>query len=307
MQASALSALLLVFLLAGCCSLLQGPGTPYNISIARSMEPGVHVFFTDKNGANITSSETAQWIYPQETGLAPGTRYSFRFVFPNGTVAIPVYQEGILTAGGSMPELSLNYYHGLPPANYAVEMVVIGNGSGTVAAASTILVYSDEQLQQEMEGQVMSNCSAFIGTEPGQYVSVAGPGQNDTLYGCARNIALERDDMSVCWLLMRLYANNSVFAVSDCISDLALATGNASMCGQLPRLQQDIGLCRALVKNDWHECQRITCDASCALYSLDFQKDGCLKMYAIDKRDRAVCGSIQDAATRQDCLGFNYG
>jgi hypothetical protein len=308
MRLPALFAIVFAFLFLGCCGFSQTGATPYDLSVSSSPEQNVKVFFINKYGANITSSEAMEWIYPQQTGLAPGTRYSFRFVSSGGAVAVPLYEETVITADSSFPDFRISNFHSLPPDNYSVELVVIEGGKGRIAASSRILVYSEEQLKQEAKGYVMRSCSEFIGAEAAEYVPVRGPGENSTLYACVRRIALERNDAGICRLMLQLYApNRSVFAVSDCIFDMALGTGNLSLCEQMPTTRQDVGLCRALIKNDWQECQRIQCDATCAIYSLDMQKDGCVKLYAIAKLDRAICDHIQGAGTRQSCLDFKYG
>ena len=304
---AALVLVVAIFAISGCCGFFEHAGTPYNIAVSKSLNQNVSLFFTDKYGTRITSSEMLEWIYPQQRGLAPGTRYSFRFLFSNGTVAVPIYKEAVITANSDFPDFRINFYHSLPPANYTVELVVIEDDGGKAVAASNIIVYSAEQLQQEKSDYVMRNCSEFMAEGLKPYKPLVGPGENDTLYGCVRKIALERRYTDICRLMARLYSsNNSVFAVSDCIFATAVQTGDVSLCSQLQTTRQDVGLCRATIMNDWHECQKIECDLSCAIYDLDSQKDGCIKLFAIKKLDRKICDYIQKPDIRQSCLDFKY-
>jgi hypothetical protein len=56
------------------------------------------------------------------------------------------------------------------------------------------------------------------------------------------------------------------------------------------------------VLGDLRECQKIQCDLiSCALNSLETQKDYCFLDYATTLGDASVCSQIANESIRQEC------
>ncbi|MFA5077037.1 MAG: hypothetical protein WC488_01280 [Candidatus Micrarchaeia archaeon] len=298
-----LIAMLSVFLL-GCCGLHFGPETPsapYNITLSESLNPSLRVYAVDKNANHVARIADDVWFYPVERGLPEGTVYAFRLLDPKGGVAVPVNENFTAEAPGreKTSEIGVQQYHGFPPGNYTIELVVLQNGHGTIVAKANITVFSPSMEAAESARELKLNCSAFLPKD--NYSKRDEPGAQ-ALQDCAARLAAARSDLGICKALDPYYSNGEGLWVSDsCISNLADLTGNVDYCSELYRLT-DRGNCHARLLNDTGECTRMVCDSSCIYFSLDDQIDLCLQGYAITKRDASVCPMIKREDYRTQCV-----
>lgn len=296
--------LALPILLFGCCGLHLGPETPpppYNITISESLDPSVKLYVVDKNANQVAKIADDVWFYPVERGLPEGTHYGFRLLDPKGRVAVPVNENFTAEAPGreKTSEIGVQQYHGFPPGEYIVELVVLQGGHGTIVARANITVFSPSAEAAESAQELRLNCSASL--PKNNYSNRDEPGAQ-ALQDCAARLAAARDDLGVCKALNPYFSNGTGLWVSDsCVSSLADLTGNMEYCSELYRLT-DRGNCRARLLNDTSECTRLVCDSSCLYFSLDDQIDICLQGYAITKRDASVCPMIKRDDYREQCL-----
>lgn len=295
---------MLLILLFGCCGLHfwpETPSAPYNITISESLNPSLRLYIVDKNGNQVAKIADDVWFYPVERGLTEGTVYSFRLLGPKGDVVVPVNENFTAEAQGREKtfEIGVQQYHGFPPGNYVVELIVLQGGHGTIVARANLTVFSPSMESAESARELGQNCSAFL--PKGSYSKQDEPGAQ-ALKDCAARLAAAKGDIGICKALNPYFSNGEGLWASDsCVSSLADLTGNVGYCGELYRLT-DRGNCRARLLNDTSECTRMICDSSCIYFSLDDQIDICLQGYAITKHDISVCPKIKREDYRKQCV-----
>lgn len=118
------------------------------------------------------------------------------------------------------------------------------------------------------------------------------------LAGCVAKVANEQNDWEQCLILQRM---NMSPGVCECITQVSIKTRDLSLC-QKCSMPKEKGYCRALVTDDWTECQKIVCDFSCSFESGQTQKDLCTQWVAIGKRNVTICSQIQNEQYRDQCL-----
>ena len=118
------------------------------------------------------------------------------------------------------------------------------------------------------------------------------------LAGCVAKVANDQNDWEQCLSLPMMGMGPGV---CECVAQVALKTGNLSLCEKCS-MPKEKGYCRALVTDDWTECQKIVCDFTCSLESEQTQKDLCTQWIAIIKQNTTVCGQILNEQYRNQCL-----
>jgi len=134
-----------------------------------------------------------------------------------------------------------------------------------------------------------------------QYPAVLGNCSNLTdwaLAGCVGEVAKEQNDWKQCMSLPMIGMGPGV---CECLTQFSMKNGNLSLCEQCS-MPKEKGYCRAMVTNDWTECQRITCDFTCSMESEQTQKDLCTQWMGINQRNVTICGQIQNEQYRNQCL-----
>jgi len=114
---------------------------------------------------------------------------------------------------------------------------------------------------------------------------------------CIMGLAKDANRAELCDPIRNI---DSVF-VDFCYNEVAIKTGDISLCRGPPK---SIGGCRAMVNNDWTECQRITCDMSCPFEDLETQKDYCVEGTGILMRDASICEHVNNSDLKNFCLGL---
>ncbi len=295
--------IVLLALALGCCGILdafQAPPAAYNLTFSESIRPYVTVYVVDTNNRNITLVESQQWFYPVQRGLPNGTVYGFRLVSLDGSVVVPVNEN--FTAQpppAAVTEMGIQQYHGFAAGNYTIQVVAIRGSLGIIMAKTNITIYNANDAPPAIADAVARNCSAFIPQR--KYVSRSEPNAS-LLYDCIRDLAVVENDPNVCKGL-RGYFNDTMWIEENCLIDVAEMTGNISACSGRMRIL-DTYICRAEILNDWHECQNMECDLSCAIESKETKIDLCIQGYGISNDDEDACNHISDEQYRLQCLGL---
>lgn len=233
-----------------------------DLNISKNISSEVKIFVTDKYESDINSIEYSQYFYPQQSGLPAGTVYGFRFINQEGKEIMPVY-ETFIAKSEYQREIGKQYYHGVEPENYTVQLIKIEGNQGIIVAETNFKVISAEELEKIKE-------------------------EKEKAYQEMVQAVYEK-----CGALTAHY-------YTDCVVNFAITSNNIEVCdrGSMPK---DKGFCRAKLKGDWRECQKIECDFSCTYENIDTQKDLCTSWYAVEKKEISICENIKNTEYKDDC------
>jgi len=291
---------LLIFFFRG---LSYAPPPGLNLSISENISPNVTVFVLDQFGTTITSIETNDDFFPQQKGLEEGTVYGFRVIDNNREVSMPVYETFIARSSDwTGKEIGRRYYHGLRPSNYTVELLIINNDVGIIAARTNLSSFSLYEIRSEFEKKILNNCS-YLMNEP--IVDVDGWSRDGKIARCAAKIGVEIENIYACDVLFKLF---NVTNSDECVTEYAIITGNKSVCDNTG-MPKSRGFCKAKVTKDWTECRKVSCDISCKMENLETQQDLCLLWYATENRNISLCNEIKSEAynMKEVCLKLTTG
>jgi len=262
----------------------------FELNVSENLMPDVKIYVLDNNKNPMSVINENDFFFIQQRGLPLGTVYGFRVVSEHGEVLKPVYE--IYTAKGDDWVEANNYYLQIRPGNQTIEVLTIKDSIGTIVARTNLLVLNFDEV-------IRDNCSYLI-SEP--IVDESGWSRESKIVNCVANIAVKFKKADMCrWLYKIFNITNS----DECITNYAITTKDTSIC-DLASMPKSRGFCKAKVTNNWAECRKISCDASCAMEGLETQQDLCIQWYAIEKRNATLCNEIKSQAynMKEICLNL---
>jgi len=268
----------------------QSPQIELNLTIYENISPDVKVFVLDNNKKEISTIDENDFFFLQQRGLPKGTVYGFRIVDVNGEVIKPVYET--FNAKTSDWVEQNKYYQHIRTGNQTVELLTIKDSIGTIVARTNLLVLNFDEV-------IRDNCSYLI-SEP--IVDESGWSRESKIVNCVANIAVKFKRADMCGWLYKIF---NITNTDDCIRNYAITTKDTSIC-DLASMPKSRGFCKAKVTNNWAECRKISCDASCAMEGLETQQDLCIQWYAIENRNATLCNEIKSQAynMKEICLNL---
>lgn len=276
-----------------------------NLTVSEAISPYVQVFVLDTNKNAINSLETNVWFFFKQTGLAEGTTYGFRIISENGSVLMPVYETFTAKAVDWIEQNE--YYYGLTPGEYTVELLTIEEDKGTIVARTNLSIFNAQERYEELERErmelqnmIVENCS-YLMNEP--EIDADGWSRGYKVAKCVSEIASQNENIDACDTLIQRF-NMSTVEHEECIRTYAITTGDLSVCEKMS-MPKGRGFCKAKAAEDWTECRKITCDISCAMEALDVQQDLCIQWYAIETGNNSLCDEITSTAYDMKNICYN--
>jgi hypothetical protein len=272
-----------------------------NLSVSENILPNLGIVIFDQFRNNISSIDENERFFPQQKGLSQGTVYGFRVIDKNGEVSMPVYE----TFTANSPdwtgwELGKQYYHGLRPGNYTVELLTIGNGFGIIVARINFSAFSLQAQRAEFENLIINRCGNLT-NEPD--IDADGWSREGKIGRCAAQVGAETGNVEACNALFKLF-NDTGMGFGECIIYYANTTGNVSACNYAG-MPKSVGFCRAKTLRDWTECRKVACDFSCAFESLEVQQELCVQWYAIETMNESLCSELKSETYNMKEICFN--
>lgn len=280
-------ALIVIFIIKGMIPHKAPPGL--NLSVSEALSPGVSVVVLNGDKKSVTSIDMNEHFYLQQKGLAEETTYGFRVIDSLGRVTMPVYETFTAKDPSSNWIESNKYYNNLAIANFTIELLVIQDDTGNIVARTNLTIFSLYQRRAELENLVRDNCSSLL-AEP--LVDKDGWSRSGKLARCAAGVGAKQKDTFACNLIIKLFNSTDL---DECFTTYAILTGDTSACDKAG-MPKSRGFCKAKATKDWTECRKVSCDASCAMESLETQQDLCVQWYAIENRNASLCNEIKSEA-----------
>jgi len=288
-------AVFLLFFINGAIRHTPPPGL--ELRVGENISPNVGVFVLNNDKKAVSAIDVRASFFFQQRGLPKGTPYGFRVIGENGEVVKPVYETFVAKASDWIE--SNRYYYGLEVGNYALELLTVNGGIGTIVARANFSVFDLELERAKLAKTTIDNCS-YLFAEP--VVDANGWSRDGKIAECIAKVAVGFKDTYGCTSSF-LYFNLSAMSYDECIKDYAIITGDVSIC-DLTGMPKSRGFCKAKVTGDWAECRKVSCDVSCAMEGLETQKDLCIQWYAIEKRNASLCNEIKNTAYKDICLNL---